>query len=41
MAELPGARTKNTSNGNHKNERRSLLFAFDAVALNSSLQYKN
>jgi hypothetical protein len=41
MAKLPGAKKKNNSNGNKKDRKRPLLFVFDAVVLNSSLQYKN
>jgi hypothetical protein len=40
MAELIEAKTKNSSNGDKKDQRRLLVFVFDAVALNSSVQCK-
>ena len=40
MAELQGAKTKNSNNVNKKDGRRSLFIVFDTVALISSVQYK-
>jgi hypothetical protein len=41
MAELPGAKKKNNSNGDKKDRGRPLLFVFDVVALISAYNTKS